>query len=112
MKNQKFTLKCVNKGKSFKMPNWTPKKHESALAKLDKAQQKNKWDDKTADREFKYYVVHETLSELDPDCEIEQIRDIHPVTLIELFREVYNAGKENIYYQDFRKGQKTRSVKK
>lgn len=109
---QKFTIKFVNGGKPFVMPNWTPKKHEAALAKLDAAQQKNKWDDITADREFKYFVVYETLVEIDPDCDIENIRNMHPVTLIELFREVYNAGKENIYYQDFRKGRKTQKDKK
>jgi len=108
---QKFNLKCVNKGKPFSMPNWTPKKHEAALAKLDAAQKKNKWDDKAADKEFKYFVVHETLLEIDPDCELDDIRNLHPVTLIELFREVYNAGKENIYYRDFRKGRKTPSNK-
>lgn len=109
---QKFNLKCVNKGKPFLMPNWTPKKHETALAKLDAAQKENKWGDKEADREFKYFVVHETLSEIDPTCELEQVRNLHPVTLIELFREVYQAGKENIYYQDFRKGRKTPNNKK
>jgi len=108
---QKFTVKCVNKGAPFKMPNWTPKKHENSLAKLETAQEKNKWDDKRANDEFKYYVVHETLIEIDPNCELEEVRAIHPATLIDLFREVYNAGRENIYYQDFRKGRKTQKPK-
>ena len=44
---QKFHLKCINNGEEFEMPNWTPKKHERALAKLQKAQkEKNATTDK------------------------------------------------------------------
>ncbi|MFW9853043.1 MAG: hypothetical protein ACFFDS_08875 [Candidatus Thorarchaeota archaeon] len=112
MLKQKFTLKFINNGDPFEMPNWTPEKHEAALSKLDVEQQKNKWNDRQADNEFKYYVIYETLVEIDPNCDFEKVRKLHPATLIELFREVYYAGKENIYYQDFRKGHKAQKSKK
>jgi len=110
----KYTVKCVNKGKPFKMPNWTVEKHEQALAKLGADQKKNNWDNAKADNEFKYYVIHETMLEIDPDCTMEDLKDFlrHPQTLIELFNAVFNAGRENIYYVNFPKGRKTQSNKK
>lgn len=113
MTKQKFTLSFVNNGDPFEMPDWTPEKHEAALAKLAKQQAKEKWTNETANNEFKYYVIHETLLEIDPECEFLKVRKLHPVTLIELFNEVFNAGKENIYYTEssFRQG-KTRKGKK
>lgn len=111
---QKYTLKFVNNGAPFEMPIWTTEKHEKSLAKLAAAQLKNKWDDKKANAEYKFFVIHETLIEIDPDCSIDSIRAItHPATRIELFNAVYDAGRENIYYvEDFRKGRKTRKSKK
>jgi len=110
MTKLKFTVKCVNEGKPFDMPAWTVDKHNSALAKLAKDQKENKWDEQKAADEFKYYIIHETMLELDPNCKIEDLRHFlrHPQTLIELFNAVYNAGKENIFYiENFRKGRKT-----
>jgi len=114
MTKQKFTVSFVNKGKPFEMPNWTPEKHEAALAKLAKAQKENNWDDMQANNEFKYYIIHETLLEIDTECEIEDVKKLHPETTIQLFKEVYHAGKENIYYDEnlFRKRQSTRKSKK
>jgi hypothetical protein len=110
---QKYNLKCVNKGKPFVMPNWTPEKHEKALAKLVEAQKENKWTDVEANKQFKFFVVHETLLELDPDCKFEDIPR-HPATIVELFNAVYNAGREDIYYKEenFRKKGKTQKDKK
>lgn len=110
---QKYNLKCVNKGKPFKMPDWTPEKHERALAKLVKAKKENKWTDKKTNAEFKYFVIHETLLELDPNCKFEKIPR-HPETIRDLFNAVYNAGKEDIFYKEenFRKKGKTQKDKK
>lgn len=114
MAKQKFTIKCVNNGKPFEMPDWTTEKHEAALAKLAKAQKENKWDNDTAESEFKYYVIYETMLEIDPACDFDELKKFckHPVTLLQLFNEVYNAGKENIYYQDFRHKKQTQKQKK
>lgn len=111
MTEQKYKVSCINKGKPFKMPVWTIEKHERALARLSEDQKKNKWDAIKAEQESKYYIIYETAIELDPTCTLEQIKNLHPETALELFRAVYFAGKESIYYQDFRKG-KTQSDKK
>ena len=37
MKKIKYHLDFVNDDKPFELPNWTPKKHEAALNKLDAA---------------------------------------------------------------------------
>lgn len=112
----KYTLKFVNNGDPFEMPDWTVEKHEKSLAKLTIAQKENKWTDEQAAKEYKFYVIHETLLEIDPNCTLEDVKSIrHPATRIELFNAVYEAGKESIYYvppSDFRKGQKTQKSKK
>lgn len=110
---QRYTLKFVNNGDPFEMPIWTTKKHEQSLAKLAAAQIENKWDDKKANAEYKFYVIHETLLEIDPECNIDDIRAItHPATRIDLFNAVYDAGREDIYYkEDFHKGRKTQKPK-
>jgi len=106
-----YSLKFVNRGKPFDMPNWTPEKHESALAKLNK--DTKKLNDEEQNKEFKYYVIHETLLELDEDCSMDNIRRMHPMDLIELFNAVYNAGREGIYNVDFLRGKnKTPANKK
>ena len=111
---QKFTLKFVNNGAPFEMPDWTVEKHEISLSKLAVAQAKNKWDDAEANKEYKFYVIHETLLEIDPECTLEDVKSIgHPATRVELFNAVFDAGRENIYYvEDFRKGRKTQKSKK
>lgn len=110
---QKYTLKFVNNGAPFEMPYWSVAKHEKSLSKLAIAQTKNKWDNKKANKEYKFYVIHETLLEIDPKCTLEDVKTIqHPATRIELFNAVFDAGRENIYYvEDFRKGRKTQKPK-
>lgn len=94
-----------NKGKSFKMPNWTVDKHEAALDRLLKETEGLSEDEK--DKEFKYFVIYETLSRIDDKVTLYQIRNMHPDDLAQLFREVYYAGKRGIYESDFREGEKT-----
>jgi hypothetical protein len=98
-----YSLDFVNKGKPFSIPNWTTYKHESVLAKL--AADLKDVPEKEQDKEFKHYVIHETLSEIDEtgECTLEEIRIMHPVDLIDMFNAVYNAGRKGIYSKDFRK---------
>jgi len=111
MKKIRYCLKFVNNGEPFLIPNWTSEKHEEALAKL--AAGTKDMDDVHKNREFKFYVIHETLITIDPDCKLEDIRNMHATPLIELFGAVYDAGRESIYYADFRKeGKKKTSGKK
>jgi len=111
----KYTVKCVNNGEPFDMPAWTIEKHEKALARLAADQKKEKWSEEKASSQFKYYVIYETMLELDPNCDFKELKNFlkHPITLTQLFNAVYEAGKENIYYvENFRKGRKTQKRKK
>jgi len=109
-----YSLEFVNKGEDFAMPNWTPEKHEAALAKLAEKAEEEKLDDRKQNEEFKYYVIYETLSRIDKtgDCTLEVIRNMHPIDLIDLFRAVYDAGRKGIYSQDFREELETRMLQK
>jgi hypothetical protein len=103
-----YHFKYINDDKPFEMPNWTPEKHEKALAKLTEYSEGKKMTQSQANNEFKYFVIHETFLELDPTCPFEKVRNLHPMDLIEWFNAVYNAGRVGIYYKpDFQKGRKT-----
>ena len=107
-----YSLPFVNKGKAFAIPNWTTKKHESTLAKL--ATDMKDIPVEEQDKEFKHYVIYETLSVVDKTgaCTLEKIRDMHPVDIIDLFHAVYDAGRKGIYSKDFRKELETRTLQK
>ena len=107
-----YSLKFVNNGNSFDVPNWSPEKHEAALAKL--AADTKDMTDAEQEKQFKYYVVHETLSEIDEtgDCTLEKVKAMHPIDIIDMFKVVYNAGREGIYSADFRKELETRALRK
>lgn len=113
MTKLKYHFKYVNKDKPFEMPDWTIEKHEKALAKLAEHCKDKKMSQKEADMEFKYFVIHETFLELDPNCPFEKLKTLHPMDLIEWFNAVYNAGREGIYYREnFPKGRKTQKAQK
>lgn len=112
-----YTLPFINKGKKFKMPNWTPRKHEAALAEMIEETEKYKIYDadkkvtnadevgrKQADL-FKYYVILQSLREIDESVTFKIVREIHIDSIIQLFNAVYAAGKLNIIYEekDFQK---------
>lgn len=105
-----YSLKFVNKGKPFAIPNWTTKKHESALARL--AADMKGMPITEQDKEFKHYVIYETLSTIDEtgECTLEKIRAMHPVDLIDMFHAVYDAGRKGIYSKDFHKELETRAL--
>jgi len=105
-----YSLEFVNKGKAFSIPNWTTEKHESALAHLA-ADMKNMPKGKE-DKEFKHYVIYETLSAIDTTgaCTLEKIRKMHPIDLIDIFNAIYGAGRKGIYSKDFRKELETHTL--
>jgi len=107
-----YSLEFVNKGKPFAIPNWTTAKHESALARL--AADAKDMPEGMQDKEFKHYVIYETLSEIDETnkCTLEKIRNMHPVDLIDMFNAIYGAGRKGIYSKDFRKELETRTLLK
>lgn len=107
-----YSLKFVNKGKDFAVPNWTTEKHESALARLAKDMKDAPAEEQ--EKEFKNYVIYETLSAIDTTgkCTLDKIRDMHPIDLIDMFRAVYDAGRKGIHSKDFRKEQQTLMLQK
>ena len=107
-----YSLEFVNKGKPFAIPNWTTEKHESALAKL--AADMKDMPKGEEEKEFKHYVIYETLSAIDKtgECTLERIRAMHPIDLVDMFNAVYNAGRKGIYSKDFRKELETHTLQK
>jgi len=107
-----YSLEFVNIGKPFAIPNWTTDKHESTLAKL--ATDMKDASAKEQEKEFKHYVIYETLSIVDEtgECTLEKIRNMHPIDLIDMFNAVYGAGRKGIYSKDFRKELETHALQK
>ncbi len=102
----KLKLKFVNGGKHFVLPNWTIAKHKTVLEKINKLPTTISEDDK--DTEFQLLCVYEGLKAVDPDVDLdEDIRELHPAVLIDLFNAIYEEGKCDIYFRE--KGKKTRS---
>jgi len=108
--SKKLKLKFINEGKAFEIPLWTTKKHESALDKLVK--DTKDLSDKEKDREFKFYVIHESLLEVDPDCRMEDVKAMHPTDTVDLFSVLYNAGRTGIWEEDFPQEETKTSKKK
>jgi hypothetical protein len=106
MTEKKYSLKIVNKGKPFVMPKWTVGKHRAAMSQMLAECKDMSEEEKT--EEFNYYVIYQTLKQIDNDVSLEDIKTLHPEDLIQLFNDVYNAGKEGIY---FRKGKKPKTKK-
>ena len=99
---QKYNLKFINKGKAFCMPKWTTGKHKAALAMM--VEECKGMTDSEMSEEFNFYVIYQTLHQIDNSVTIESIKELHPEDLIELFNAVYNAGKESIFYSPPEKG--------
>jgi len=107
---KKFSLTFVNEGKPFILPNWTVGKHKAALAQM--LEECKDMKDEERNDEFNYYVIYQTLKQIDPDVSMDDIRDMHPEDLIQLFNEVYNAGRVGIFFQQPEKGIKKSTGKK
>jgi len=101
MKEKKFSLEIVNNGEPFDMPKWTVAKHRAALVQMNEDCKDMSDDEKN--EEFNYYVVYQTLKEIDKNVSLEDIKNLHPEDMIQLFAEVYNAGKTGIYFREGKK---------
>jgi hypothetical protein len=107
---KKYSLDFVNNGEPFEITTWTAEKHENALDKLIK--KTSKWDDEKRDKEFKYYVIHEGLLEVDPNCKMEDIKKMNIDDLTALYYAIYYAGKKGILFQEGEKKTPTNKNKK
>lgn len=98
MKKVKYSLPFVNNGKPFDMPNWTVVKHKKALEDLNKNCKDMSQEEK--DEEFQYYVIYETLKEIDENVDFDAIKQMHPEDHILLFNAVYSAGRTGILFRE------------
>lgn len=104
-KRKDGTAKKFNSGKPFKVPNWTVVKHKNVLEEINKLPEE--MGDDMKDIEFEYLTIYESLKEIDPKIEMDDIKNLHPMVLAELFDAVYSEGKYDIYFRS--KGKKKRS---
>lgn len=91
-----YTLDFVNKGEPFTFPKWTVAMHEAAMARLIAENPKATDDEKQ--NFFRYYVIHESLSCVDKDVSLEDIKTLHPEDLVTIFTAAYSSGKRDIYF--------------
>jgi len=111
MEKTKYTLKFINNGKEFEIPNWTVQKHEKAMVNALKATKDKELTSEQKENMLKFYIMLETLREIDDTVTIEDITGffIHPENIVEFFNAVYYEGKQDIY---FRKVEKSHQKKK
>lgn len=108
---KQYSLKFINKGKAFSMPPWTIGKHKAALAQMNTECAGMSDEEKTD--EFNFYVIYQTLKQIDSTVTIDNLRELHPENLVQLFTEVYNAGKSDIFLvQNPKKGKGKSTGKK
>jgi len=96
----KYTLKFVNEGKEFEMPPWSVKKHEKAMVNAVKETKDSKMTNAEKESTIKFYIILETLQELDASVTIEDVTGffVHPENIVEFFNAVYYEGKQDIYF--------------
>ena len=110
MKKVRYTLPFVNKGKAFVLPIWTTQKHEHAMVEAVKATKDKKMDEKEKENMLKYFIILETLQEIDDTVTIENVTKffIHPENAVEMFNAVYYAGMKDIYFHQVEKPPKNK----
>jgi len=108
--SKKYSVKFVNGGKPFDMPEWTVAKHEDFLNEMLPYEEKVKLnilkkDD--FDKIFRAKMVLKTLTEIDSKVTEKDLMSLHPDDFISLWMAVYNSGKKGIEVntQDFQKGE-------
>lgn len=102
-----YRLKFVNKNKPFVLSNWTVVKHKDVLRETKEWEDKIK-DEKKLDEKYQYILILRGLHEIDPNVTEDDLNNLHPNDLLELFAAVYGEGRKGIVDKpDFQKGKKT-----
>jgi len=112
MKEVKYTLPFVNKGKSFSVPDWSVQMHEGAMVKAVEATKGKKISEVKKENELKFYIILESLRKIDSTVTIENVKDYfsHPENIVDFFNAVYYAGKKDIYFRKAEKPPKNKKV--
>ena len=98
------TVKKFNRGKPFTLPNWTVIKHKAVLEGVNKLPKDTSETDR--DTEFQFLCIYEGLKVVDPEIEVDDIKNLHPAVLIDLFNAIYSEGKCDIHFRE--KGKKSK----
>ncbi|RPI86130.1 MAG: hypothetical protein EHM34_00100 [Nitrosopumilales archaeon] len=108
-----YSVKCVLEGKTFEMPEWTVKKHETLLEEMipyDEKLKSMKITQKDYDRAYRVKMILMSINEVDPKVTESDLSTLHPDDFIELWIAVYNSGKRGVVRKkpsDFQNGEKT-----
>lgn len=107
MKKLNYTYPFINKGKPFKLSNWTVRKQEEVYKETAKHEDKLKGE--ALDKKYRDLIILKGLREIDESVSEDDLLDMHPDDKTALFAAVYLQGKRGIIApekKDFRKGQK------
>jgi len=108
-----YCISFILEGKTFVMPEWTVKKHETLLEEMipyDEKLTAMKISQKEYDRIYRLKMILLSVTEIDPKVTEEILHTMHPDDFIELWIAVYNSGKKGISRKessDFQNGEKT-----
>jgi hypothetical protein len=97
-KSEDGTVKKFNKGKPFVLPNWTVEKHKAFLESINKLPKDTSEEDK--DIAFQVFCIYEGLKVIDAEVTLENVKNVHPVVMTELFNAIYSEGKCDIYFRE------------
>lgn len=96
--SKKLSLKFVNNKKPFEVKYWTVANQKNAFKRLTENSKDLSEEEKNI--RFQQEVVYEKLKEFDENVKFEDIKNLHPDNLIELFELIYNAGKVDVYFRE------------
>jgi len=108
--SKQYSLKFVNEGKSFTMPEWTVAKHELLLEMmlpLDEKLRLKVMKQSDYDKTYRLQMMLLSLHDIDLKVTEKDLQSMHPDDFVELWAAVYNSGKSGIEVnnQDFQKGE-------
>jgi hypothetical protein len=95
---KRYSLEFVKNGEPFELPPWTVLLHEQALNNCLKETAGK--DPMVQDKEFRFYVILESLHQVDEQVTMLDIRKMHVDDMLELFDAVYSAGKRGILFHE------------
>jgi len=107
-----YSLKFLNGGSPFVMPEWTLKKHEELLEEmipLDEQLKLKVIKQNDYDKKYRLNMMLLSLKQIDQKVTEKDLMELHPDDFIDLWVAVYNSGKKGIEVNDnldFQNGKK------
>lgn len=89
----KIKLSFVKGGKeAFEIPKMTVRRQEELMTEMVKLEKEMETDE--YNREMNRLLILKSLQIVDPNVTMENILEMHPDDYIELFTQIWNAGRE------------------